>query len=301
MLVISESTLKIEHVMWQPTANCIRGCTGCYVAASNSASYTGLVDTEILDLIYISKKLQCNQFTISVDTLKEYPENFIMSLRGAIVMAGNKDPDYPMLCFTVHDWRTWKNFMKALALSDNQIYGAMSILSVSAPDPEISILKHKCAMHNVVLNYNCLVSYPIGKADYFIRNVNNTHQTYLILKKAPLGEAPDFKHVEAWIDTIKDLPEKKVIIQDACMVDTAKYINVGGSCTAGIDKLMLWPNGDVTGCPYDSKNKYGKSKKDFPSLIERLQEVTSSKNPSPSKSCRIINTLRDYKLKQSLS
>ena len=287
------SKIYLDHVAWQPTSNCQASCPGCYIQNSLSASYRGPVKDSIVSLIYEEQKVVCKQFTISLDSIPKPPQDVVDILNRVWSEYVSPPNDLPELCVTAQSWTAVLYWVRAMEISEEQFLNAISILSLSnlpTLGKVCAEVVSKCQLANTRLNYNRMADKDLSDSKAFEMGLRYTDQTYLVLKKAPLGQRQNDEDVINWFKARaiarKQAPGKA--IDDTCMRDSERFSNTQLTCNAGIHKLHVWPDGHVTGCPYDSYRVAYQSEKD---TWSQIQDIINDKTPCMSH-CSISHSLK---------
>lgn len=267
-------------------------CQGCYIAASPSAHNTPPFSSELLDLIYYNDapKLACEQFTISLDTLAR--EDFATQRVQALLLALKdlwrlyeraedcncqvtrrylNGEQLPELCVTAHTFRTVKTWATMMGFSLERFLAPLTMLSLSrfpSRTFDVKALAYTVYDSRTRLNYNRMIDVTSEK-DWkmlpaeFYNGIFYSDHTYLVYKKAPLGCWQSKEQYEYYLKVVELLAsrsrenwrgEKFHLTIDACVTDSMRFRKSGFNvtCGAGITKIHVWPDGSVSGCPYDS-------------------------------------------------
>jgi MoaA/NifB/PqqE/SkfB family radical SAM enzyme len=113
---------------------------------------------------------------------------------------------------------------------------------------------------------------------------------HLVLEKNALGEEQNEESMKAWFAARKLVPPEK-LVQDACIEDSYKKLKSGLTCSAGISKLHIWPDGRVSGCPYDSKHIMHQSVGKEYDVWNELNRVVNEKSCHSMDHCKIPEIL----------
>lgn len=272
MITRTPGLVEVYNVMWQPIYRCIMGCSGCYVADSPSSKYKGKPNTEIIDLIYKDKKVICQQFTISLDTILPKDIEDLGDLLSSIKALWNiyKEADdcgcnstvrksiegenLPQLCVTAYNYNTIRQWYKAMNMTEQEFLAPLTLLSLSnfpSLEKNSLILQEKCKASRTLLNFNCMVTEKTAGSRAFRMGYTYADQVYLVLKKSPLGSEQAVDAIRHWFEAKKEVPKEK-LMEDACLQDTVILLKDKYKCGAGINKVHIWPDGSVSGCPYDA-------------------------------------------------
>lgn len=260
--------------MWQPIFECTQGCKGCYVAASPSSRYSGRLRQDIIDLIYVSEAVRCDQFTISLDTLKQPHDALVTTLKWLwwfyaqgqdcgcdnVTRKSLNDKPLPELCITVRNWATLLLWAKWMDMSVSEFLQPLTLVSLSRfPVKRTTCEQMKQLMQNskTVLNYNRLAE-PIRRKAEFDNGTEFADHVYVVYQKKPLG----YEQSEEALQQVTDIAGRatsrradcKSIVIDKCLRDASKFNKSGFTCDAAIHKVHVWPDGSATGCPYDSRH-----------------------------------------------
>ena len=253
---MSEYVDYIDHIMWQPTANCSCRCAGCYVPQMKTSE----VDINIALEVFSIGSVHCNQFTLSADNLTQFPKDLKDCVRG--VWRKYPDASLPELCVTAHSWTTVLCWARDLDMTVDEFLKPISILSLStfpSLGKNIAEMMDQCHHNDTKVNYNYMVKGGEADSKSFDMGCRYADQIYLVLKKAPLGQAQDPTDFANWLKArslVKVVAANK-LIEDVCVLDSIHKIHTGKPCGAGRNKRHVWPNAVTTGCPYDSNQTCG--------------------------------------------
>lgn len=247
----SESHLFFQHIMWQPTFLCSRGCKYCYVFQNPKRNHQSC-NVEIVDLIFNQKKVGCNQFTVSLDRINNPPDKLILVLK--TVVDHQDSSGINNLCITVHTMEDFQWWAYALGMSPLEFFNAISHLSISR-------LPKREEYQRLLLNLRDSTS-QLTKLTYNATSINLEDQEllrrlhiYHILIKPPAGQSIEKQEPTTKWFKDKQLADELGLLHssDQCVLDSYRRLTKGWSCGAGITKVHIWPDGSATGCPYDSK------------------------------------------------
>ena len=321
MQVKSPGRVHVDHVMWQPIFNCKMGCDKCYVAESPAAKYNGPVTAEIIDLVfskYISEDKKnyvvCGQFTVSLDSLIEFPTTLLDELNSLWSLYKEADDcgcetttkksidnnQLPELCVTAFNMNTINNWCSKLGMTLHQFLAPLTVLSLSnlpVQGKKCLEIQEACKATRTVLNYNKMINSPKDiESKSFEMGVRYADHVYLVLKKSPLGQEQNVEDMINLFKAVKHVPPEK-LTRDACITDAVKKINTNFKCGAGIQKVHVWPDGSVTGCPYDAHHKAQDTYENHTegktfSVWEQIDTVVNSPSCHPMDFCGIPAALR---------
>jgi len=249
----------VSHIMWQPTLECALHCDGCYMKSFAKGHEIPRPNADILNTIFVERRLYCHQFTVSLDNVLNYPVQILDGLRFLIDIYQTKTKDsLPQLCITANNWNTVQCWCREINVEPRNFLKHLSIVSLSnfpIQGKKCDELKELCKSTDTILNFNKMVNHGDHDRKSFEMGVRYADQVYLVLKKNALGDAQDVGAVKDWIRARKKVkeiaPEK--LIEDVCVLASLRR-NCGGTwCDAGYGKKHVWPTGTITGCPYDAK------------------------------------------------
>lgn len=292
MNTISDTTISLDHIMWQPTFACMSNCKGCYVRESESASYKG-INTSLLTALFETKTVRTTQLTIALDTMYHVPHELIEAIKVAFEKCADEEIE---LCVTAHtpvDLNRWqvklayptlRAFLKPVTMVSLSNFPSLGKLCDE--------LREEAEAARTLINYNRLVTKKdLVNSKQFEMGLRYADHAYFVYHKAPLGEAQSQEYLDnllsVWL-TAKYKTERAKVKLDHCIVDAKNRATTGRLCGAGISKVHVWPNGAVTGCPYDSHRIMDGGHEDITYDTEKeIRRVLLSKN-HPMTKCQIL-------------
>jgi len=287
LLSITENTRHLHHIIWQPSFSCISNCKKCYVAAGVLGKRGAIFSGELYYLLFISKKISCDQLTLSLDN-NPNPDRDLCKTIGLILDTYRYTPRHylkylPRLCITCHSSMSFFAWQECLNLSVGDLLSNVYMLSISNffSTRDINTLKIATEITDTIFNYNCMASNQLLESPARSLAAAAANVTYLHLQKGVLGEELPDGSLSCYNEVKKVLVGEVVttlrLHTDACL----SYKEQGRACDAGLSMACVWPEDVVTGCPYDS-NGIGRAAGS--SLYERLMNVSS-----PAYKCRILD------------
>ena len=269
---------SVNAIFLQPTTICAHHCPGCYVKkferTNNTKSlhvpdWMGDLAVDILE----GKKIKANQLTISLNTPTS--EMMINTDCNGDVGAELRVKTYGMNKFidkllTANNPNHECELHLTIALDAIEhyyefgaLYGMCDCLSISIDEYKNTkeyILNNLVVYKDKQLNCNLLFTPGVVKSiqqdpGFLPSLAGKFHSIYLIAFKPDLGKPYGQLHVNllrSLIDVYNNLPSylKKKVNIDGC-VDTCANSSYG--CQAGINMFSVWPNGQISGCPYSSQ------------------------------------------------
>jgi MoaA/NifB/PqqE/SkfB family radical SAM enzyme len=258
---------NIDAIFIQPTYGCALNCSGCYVKESiQNGQMPKRIFKEFLEYIYSSGRVNVGQVTVAVDNLpegfsdKEKRDYGIMleTYKSAIELkreSGSKTE----LHLTVNSYPAYVKYLRKVGVS-NQPHNSPSpvnLVSYSHIAPKfVEIFERSYKKYeegDPQINYNYM---PDGKWDNYAEALKFVHMSYFVLHKPGLGNRLDPMQVQLYkeglrfVDTLPRELKKKVIV-DSCVTDSHDFLSTGYGCSANIRKIHVWPDGHVSGCPYN--------------------------------------------------
>lgn len=116
---------------------------------------------------------------------------------------------------------------------------------------------------NTTINWNRQIQAPVNEdyKDWLAFQIQWTKaymdsfdSIYLIAHKPNLGSYYDSKYL-TWCmrlyEELRSITDK--VHLDGCLGDAKKYASTGHGCSSNISRFQIWPDGSVSGCPYNQK------------------------------------------------
>jgi len=245
------------HVMWQPTIGCKNNCRNCYIKKSVAHQTKAQTNsTEIVDMLFNQRQVDCGQFTIGLDDLDNYPLPITTRLKALWnELNSTKTIHSPALCITANGPHTITKWQHELDIKHlDQFIAPLSMVSIefTYDSSAMGKLVDSCRRCNVVLNLNLVVR---PNSISFMEGYSSARvdQIHLLLEKNKLGSAPAKSAITEYRKAVKQLQILPIVHHDKCVQATLeRKLNPSSTCMAGLGIAHVWPDGSVTGCPYDS-------------------------------------------------
>ena len=302
MLVISDNTVHIPHIIWQPSFQCSSNCKGCYIYSNNQNRFSSKLNREILDLLsgkLSDKLITCDQLTISLDS-------FIMQTNVELVqiLIDLWKQEHPYeLWVSAQNLNTVTKWATSMKLNLEEFIAPLSGLSLSSMPVQgktVLDLVERCQKSKTKLNYNKVVKESMQGSKQFEIGCRYADLVYLVLFKPALGnsfkEQALINFCEAHNLAKQFCGKSTEIIMDICLKESLQYLIDTTGCSAGISKITIWPNNQVTKCPYDTNNLNSNTEISIEKLWQDIYNLVTDKE-SPIKICDIKNKIN---LKPSL-
>lgn len=294
---------EVNALFIQPTFLCANSCKGCYVKAERKfhSSMDCNLFHDLLTTLLHGDKLSANQVTISFDhfhsggllesevsiksrllyyynTTQEalsgfreaHPNKVIPEFHGTFYSQGSYD-NYRKFCFHKHE----KEQLDLISLSN---------LSSNTYRPFTS--------ESPKLNYNHMIPSNISSEniDEYIKEIDTiakkVDSIYLIVFKdtSKMIRFPSqnltrvreqLRHDVTVINTLfkRCAPEtRKKLHVDGCLKDAIRYKKNGYGCSSNVSRFQVWPGGNVSGCPYKTRQTYLSS-----SVSDIIREINSER------------------------
>jgi hypothetical protein len=278
----------LNAVFIQPTFSCALNCKGCYVKESKQA---GQMNRELLcstiRYMWISTKFQVNQITLAVDDMPENEMSIIMldALREVLRLKSvyGKKVELHLTC------NSMKTLDKYIDIGIPLRYIAMNVDLISFSHlSEEDELRLEYFRSYTKVNYNYM---PGGNLNAYRAMLKHVDMSYFLFYKTGLGRLNDPRAISRFKESLAAIAnwsqeERSKITVDGCIRDAAKYQVSGFGCSANISRIHIWPDGHVTGCPYNKDG--GKPARNMTGVIDNIEDALSKYE---FKSCTIP---RDY-------
>lgn len=248
--------------------NCV--VHNCYVKESVQA---GQMSADLLAstirYMWISTRFSVDTITLAVDDLPntEMAAIMVSSLREVLRLKSvyGKRVELHLTC----------NSMKTLdKYIDNNIslrYIAMNADMISFSHlSEEDELRLEYLRSYTKINYNYI---PGNDLRSFRKMLSFVDMSYLLFYKTGLGRLNDPRAIATFKRSLSEIAtwsaeERKKISVDRCIMDAAEYKVSGFGCSANISRIHIWPDGHVTGCPYNKDG--GKPARNMTGIIDNI-------------------------------
>lgn len=307
------SKIYIDHLMIQPTYNCALNCNKCYVKEHEIANSRVLLGSDIWSNLFISlslaEKVQPKQITIALDDLPITPDKMTIRaemlniIRNFISIFKDRNKE-TVVAATSNSWKTFSEYdLTQRPLSYDPSFDLVTLSY--PPRPHLMNGLEKLRQNGVVFNQNITIDTitPLSLEEH-LRNtliINSQYfdSFYLLLLKDYSSNRPNNQNIQDVIELIYRLKDnlpyevsEKIVIDD-CLTDSLNYLEKGHTCSAGISKIHVWPDGRVSGCPYMTAAR-GKVAETAQDIIDNIRaEVGSNKDFN---SCYIPDELKNNPL-----
>lgn len=272
MKIFSDKSVYFDHIIWQVNANCEKKCSDCYLHkmphweefARPHQVYNNLID------ILLSHQLRCRQFTINVS--RALINKLVIDMICCLASLGHHRPH---ITLGIHDYQQYRDL--AYNLWEEEVPLSMYVDSIAISRP-VDLQTISRSTPEIILNHIA------GR--FLPQPLSQDQQVHLIIKKPALGDHPKrFVWEKAryqW--TQSQLEMRQIPLRgDECILHYQQAPHL--ACHAGIYVAHIWPDGSVTGCPYDVFCRYGASSLEIPSLLDRFKHI--ERIGSPVKICKL--------------
>jgi len=245
----------------------------------------------IIRYLWISTRYNVQQITIAVDDI---PNNNVLAesiMLAALTTSLRLRSVYKNkieLHLTMNSIKTIDQYIDR-GITQRYIAQNVDLLSFSHLSEE-EVLRLKYIRSFTRVNYNYM---PSENLDNYKKMLSEVDMSYYLLYKTGLGRINDPRAIEKFksgINEIKHWAEKDKIIIDGCVRDAVKYLSTGFGCSSNVSRIHIWPDGHVTGCPYNKDG--GKPAQNMTQIIDNIDETMEKYE---FRSCSIP---RDYFSKQ---
>lgn len=266
---ITPTEAHVNALLIQPTGWCARSCTGCYTKHFENQDKFSAYPSLWINIFRAAgqgdegfNKLSTNQITFALDKLSidSYKYQIMLDLAYGYFFYASKD-------------RTTQTEFHATVHTIDDLLGYTSGLKTNKFNLEMLSISHltEASIYNLKtldilssktkINWNLTVDPTINLQkikDSFIGVASAVDSIYLVLHKPctgnyyPAESIAAYKDFQAFIS--RQYPEiQRKVIFDTCITDSEKFLSTGFGCSAGVNKFHIWPDGSVTGCPYNQR------------------------------------------------
>lgn len=238
--------ILLDHMTIQPTWGCERDCRSCYLMKERNKSLRGQRGINWFRAIFReilfnkSTFFRTKQVTLSVDRVNT--NELANDIVREYIRIQSSNPDDPEKCITVHNKFDIPNEL-----------GDIKWISVS----HISNYAEAKQLKNLgkLINWNVRPQ-DITK-DYLEANriADCVDHIHLLLTKPVLGVSfsrSNFTCLERAYAGL-DICTRNKLTLDRCYQTSQAKGNFG--CNANLKQIAIWPDGTVTGCPYNSSHE----------------------------------------------
>ncbi len=279
---INDKDIILNALFIQPTYNCAYDCDGCYVKGMerNSKSPTEYDRIHRIEMIRDTvnifsgraclpgHEIRANQITFAVDTKassqnmgvqNELYDHFNMFKQAAQSSKACSTNVFDQTEFHVTTFspKTLRYYEQGELPVGWGFLDMITFSTLSAADaPFLKFMK--ATKPQVHLNWN-LTIFNKASAAVAIKNAKEVAEAvdtiYLVLHKPATGDNLDIELVKLYFETMEGLKRElgkdfsKVNI-DGCVTDARKFRDTGFGCSSNISRFQVWPDGSVSGCPY---------------------------------------------------
>lgn len=249
----------LDALFIQPTFACALDCRGCYVKESTKGSQ--LSKSELAKFVYslwTDKRVLVSAITIAVDNIPKFDQvskDIMVNTLGIALKRASDNPGQIELNVTMNSPDTLHQYADA-GISPLTIFKNCDLVSFShIKGTDITQLKELRAEGKAKLNYNYTHSNQ-EKIIRYLHTLQHVDMSYYVLHKAGLGKTNDPEAIKVFKEgllAMKDWPQdiKNKVVVDRCVQDAFSYVKTGFGCNANVSRMQVWPDGHVTGCPYN--------------------------------------------------
>lgn len=284
---------NLKTVFIQPTFGCALNCKGCYVKESVQS---GQMDADLIETLirylWIGTRYNIEQITIAVDDIPEddYTANIMSSALQTALRLRSVYGKKIELHLTMNSVKTFDKYIDR-NFGLRYIAENSDLISISHLT-ELDELRLEYLRSFTKINYNYM---PGNDLNSYRKMLQHVDMSYYLLYKTGLGRLNDPRAIEKFKNGLEEIKqwspeERSKIVVDGCVRDTAKYITSGFGCASNVSRIHVWPDGHVTGCPYNKDG--GIPARNMTDVIDRIEATLGVYE---FKSCSIP---RDYFSKQ---
>lgn len=262
---MSIGRVSIPNLIWQPTFICRTGCPNCYINKSPMKVFNEQKQRQLLSLLCSEELIVENEVIISLDTVPKKGRKDIqneVSLVSDILQCGSFKRH-----LAARDIGTLSFWMKKSPGLKRELISRISLSNLKG------IEKHKGIIGITPVNWNFLSS---GEFNQEQEELLTT--IHLILEKEELGKEIQQEKIDRFLEMKEVLSGNEKVVSDKCWEASVN----GRCCGACIDRIHVYPNGSVTGCPYDSN---GIQKYEEETMLGTLEKIVYEREEHPWNVC----------------
>ncbi len=312
MINLGAGHFTTNALFLQPTFDCGKNCSGCYVKAHEElygrTQMSQRVWRDIIwDVLVNHQRIAPTQVTLALDTISRSPDEgkFMRDLaRSYFNGALEKNPDMEVH-FTVNCVNDLRGYLETYK---NKIEG-INLVSISNLNKVEDIEFVREWVPGARVNWNVLSSSlknrdPVKDIRPLLQRVD---MMYLLLHKAPMGqEGHDLASFHQAVKNLLQLDTSREptpagscavpslttkVVTDGCLADSRKFLKTGFGCSSNVNRFQVWPDGRVTGCAYNSHNRYGKAAESLEDIVANLKDA---RDRYEFKACSIPKAVTEY-------
>ncbi len=275
---ITPTEARINALFIQPSGWCARECFGCYTKGFTKEDLDPFLLTGFINsLVNPESKVSINQLTIAIDKLPAdfNKASFMYSIFNAAINIRNKVENH----ITVHTVGDFLEYRQNQTVISNYLWGFdteasidkkffngpkdwpwFKVVSISHINPsDIFYLKRFRKFVTNHINWNLTIDPTVNLEkikESFSTVAQEVDSIYLVLHKPSTGYRYNLEVLEKHQDFIRFIRTQSLDIQkkvniDGCIKDSKKFLSTGYGCSSNISRFQIWPDGSVTGCPYN--------------------------------------------------
>jgi hypothetical protein len=237
-------SIHLKELFIQPTKFCAGTCYKCYVKQhfSSNQQTSWQEQVKLVEFFLRGEEHSAEQISISIDELPDDIEqryHMVAFVHG--VLEAIKKPQSAYLTFTMQSPSTYLSYVKeGIKKEDLDQVDCLAFSDLFCGDvPFLKTLKtEKC------FNWQMSNTSAISDFEYLLTALD---YIYIIVPKYQnfVSAGGIAKIAQNYFHKYKD----KLII-DVCLDDAEKFRYFKTTCSGGISKFQVWPDGSVSCCPY---------------------------------------------------
>lgn len=241
MIIITSDKIHIPNIIWEQSASCSKNCNGCYKKEYRNIRGKKNYRYDLYKGLFIEKNISCDWLITSLEHGRD--------ISTVLMYAKDKEESGInfKICCTCHNIETFVYLTRNWGYGLVRFFEQIDMFCVSSiPNIEtIKSLKEICKFTGTKLVYNYLASKGIGSKQW-IENLAIFDEVRVIAHKPCLGD------IAYSMFNINYKTIKQILIYNKINFSVDRCFEKGLSSTC-CDTIVIWPNGELTQCPYDSK------------------------------------------------
>jgi len=318
---INEEHLQINALFIQPTNECVKKCPGCYVKKWGESN-KGHNVLEILTwrrlFIQMSglynDKYYANQLTFAMDDLpflfdgpdafsaRSYMKTLLTSYCDVASLSSdnNTGTEFHITTSCVTNIAYYDEFLDLTNIS-------MLTISEIHPMSIKRLLELKKEYPDLHINWNLHVPYEKKNLDAFLNSfikiAKVVDSIYMVIHKPDLGLNLNKSLTDQYFTMytsmkkllVKEKMNPAMLTLDGCVKDAKDYADdIKNGCSSNISRFQVWPDGSVSGCPYNTKPPTKSARTDsssFAALDDVLDNIRAANKVYEFSKCKIPENL----------